>query len=898
MTRGATTILKTPQLKSVQNFTRALDTRTFRTNLDSHRSGWAYAMNALNPIYDADGILVIDFIENYFSWGYSQHMDKKTISLVEYGEVIKIDVELEFVRVASLAEVAEGLDCKDECANIKTHVAWFNREVAGLHSESKSRSVEPAAYWDKAKNSWEWIVHPRDVLYTQFPQAYKKPAAITTPWIGFWHNPPNMPTGVEHSPQDIAAGEAFRASLKQCFGIIVFSNYMKQWVIATLGDLAKNVSNPIPVDVLYHPTEPAKMFSLQKFFADFTNDAPQCVQIGYWLRDMQAIWNLRTDNSINMGSAAGPKWRRLWLYGSAYALDVFAEKLPNIYRDKFVSCSAAGKASRFDFAMNGAVVEVARVSNDEYDDILTSSVCFLNLLDSSCNNAIIECVARGTPIIVNRHPAAVEYLGEDYPLFYDELVRDDLDVYGNEMLKMRDTLRLGINIRDPVYASDLFNCASVQSAHEYLMAGRAPCAKYLSADAYLNAFLKTETWKLINERGYMRTVKKSIKSHEENKYKHMKPFARLFKGHHDSDATDANKEQYSRDNHTSTITTQNFKLQDVNTIYKKPDVDLVITWVDSSNKKWAAVHDETVRLYEEAAKSQGKEWQSDSDTPNRYRNNFDELKYCIRAARTSMPWLSKIYIVVADFQEVPEWLECLDTTSIIVRHSALGLGVCFNSLAIEANLYKIPGLAEHFIYLNDDMFVFGKWQFEDCFTSEYIPIGYCEKYMHNNSTYSFDIAWKNTADVLNAICGNGAKWKVMPHGPYVLTKTMFAHGLNNTAIRAAMLQTSKSAFRGKDDVLPTCGLLHYYCEAEGLCVMRDRSHHVYTEDVNDSRICNGVDVGVLCIQDNGNIDGAKIKHILDGIWPATMDEIRDVVSDKNANKGKNHSVAKGICTLN
>jgi hypothetical protein len=52
---------------------------------------------------------------------------------------------------------------------------------------------------------------------------------------------------------------------------------------------------------------------------------------------------------------------------------------------------------------------------------LSNSVVFLNLIDVSAANTVIECIVRNTPIIVNRHPALEEYLGKDYPLFYDNL---------------------------------------------------------------------------------------------------------------------------------------------------------------------------------------------------------------------------------------------------------------------------------------------------------------------------------------------------------------------------------------------------------------------------------------------------------------------------------------------
>ena len=61
------------------------------------------------------------------------------------------------------------------------------------------------------------------------------------------------------------------------------------------------------------------------------------------------------------------------------------------------------------------------ISNAEYDDLMSSSFIFLDLYDSSANNAVIECIARNTPILINKIDAVVEYLGEDYPLYFNNL---------------------------------------------------------------------------------------------------------------------------------------------------------------------------------------------------------------------------------------------------------------------------------------------------------------------------------------------------------------------------------------------------------------------------------------------------------------------------------------------
>ena len=61
------------------------------------------------------------------------------------------------------------------------------------------------------------------------------------------------------------------------------------------------------------------------------------------------------------------------------------------------------------------------VDNHNYDQLLTKNIVFLNLVDGSAINTLLECLVRNTPIVVNRHPAVVEILGDKYPLFYDDV---------------------------------------------------------------------------------------------------------------------------------------------------------------------------------------------------------------------------------------------------------------------------------------------------------------------------------------------------------------------------------------------------------------------------------------------------------------------------------------------
>ena len=56
-----------------------------------------------------------------------------------------------------------------------------------------------------------------------------------------------------------------------------------------------------------------------------------------------------------------------------------------------------------------------------YDLLLMQNIVFINLIDASAVNTILECIVRNTPIIVNKIDGIIDYLGEDYPLYYNEL---------------------------------------------------------------------------------------------------------------------------------------------------------------------------------------------------------------------------------------------------------------------------------------------------------------------------------------------------------------------------------------------------------------------------------------------------------------------------------------------
>ncbi|WP_429087780.1 stealth family protein [Aeromonas allosaccharophila] len=127
-------------------------------------------------------------------------------------------------------------------------------------------------------------------------------------------------------------------------------------------------------------------------------------------------------------------------------------------------------------------------------------------------------------------------------------------------------------------------------------------------------------------------------------------------------------------------------------------IDVVFTWVDDTDAAWQARYQHHKQLVNEG--NVGKH----ATDPARF-SNHDELKYSLGSVLKFLPWVRRIYIVTD--KQCPKWLTPSDRVRI-VDHSEIiepQYLPTFNSHVIEAHLHKIPDLAEHFIYFNDDVFV-------------------------------------------------------------------------------------------------------------------------------------------------------------------------------------------------
>ena len=129
------------------------------------------------------------------------------------------------------------------------------------------------------------------------------------------------------------------------------------------------------------------------------------------------------------------------------------------------------------------------------------------------------------------------------------------------------------------------------------------------------------------------------------------------------------------------------------------DIDFVVTYVDNSDPVWI---------------DQISKWNTEIDK-SRYRS-WDNFRYWFRGVEKNVSFVRKVHLVVASESQVPDWIDQSKVNvvfhrDIIPEH----LLPTFNSTTIEMFLWKISGLAEHFVYFNDDMFCMNKMSENDFF---------------------------------------------------------------------------------------------------------------------------------------------------------------------------------------
>ena len=279
-------------------------------------------------------------------------------------------------------------------------------------------------------------------------------------WVGFVHHTFEKYFS-NYNAYHLLRDPDFVASLPHCKRLIVLSKHLKQRFIEEFRKHGMADKMPV-IDVLMHPTE-VDVHSKFTWEAFCANPDKKIVHIGGWLRNIFSFYSFQFPRTLpaaspfqfpSLGSLAtcfspeSTTIRKVALKGHSMnnyypeedflddmrnALITISPKASTFLPNSMKKCSQhEGEGFSFPIITNNwykhffqflreqleEVEVIDKISNEDYDTLLSENIVFLNLIEPSAVNTLIECIVRNTPVVVNKHPAVVELLGEDYPLYY------------------------------------------------------------------------------------------------------------------------------------------------------------------------------------------------------------------------------------------------------------------------------------------------------------------------------------------------------------------------------------------------------------------------------------------------------------------------------------------------
>ncbi|MEO9015261.1 MAG: stealth conserved region 3 domain-containing protein [Terrimesophilobacter sp.] len=240
---------------------------------------------------------------------------------------------------------------------------------------------------------------------------------------------------------------------------------------------------------------------------------------------------------------------------------------------------------------------------------------------------------------------------------------------------------------------------------------------------------------------------------------------------------------------------------------------------------------------------------------------MDELKYALRSVHRYAPWVHRIFIVTDCAR--PEWLAD-DPLFTLVRSEEFfadpSVLPTHNSHAVESQLHRIPGLAEHFLYSNDDMF-FGRPVAPSMFFS---PGGVTKFIQSPNriglggpspSRSGYENAARVNRSLLQQRFGRTIA-RHLEHAPTPLRKSVLCD-LEREFPRE-FARTAASAFRSATDISVTNSLYHYFALLTGRAVVQTGASVSYIDTTTASGLAEMAElldnrtVDFFCLNDGSS----------------------------------------------
>jgi Stealth protein CR2, conserved region 2/Stealth protein CR3, conserved region 3/Stealth protein CR1, conserved region 1/Stealth protein CR4, conserved region 4 len=281
-------------------------------------------------------------------------------------------------------------------------------------------------------------------------------------------------------------------------------------------------------------------------------------------------------------------------------------------------------------------------------------------------------------------------------------------------------------------------------------------------------------------------------------------------------------------------------------------IDVVYTWVDGGDPDW--------RRRKELALA-GNPWVREvhrqAANDSRWVSR-DELRFSMRSLHAFAPWVRHVYLVTDG--QAPAWLDLDHPRLTLVGHEEIfgdtGALPTFNSQAIESRLHRIPGLAEHFLYFNDDVLLARPVTPDLFFTAggltRFFPSpSLVDPAPRGPGDRPADAAAKNNRRLIEETFGRVLTRKMM-HTPHPARRSVLAEIESRFA--EPVRGTAEHRFRHPDDVSVLSSLQQYYAYLTGRAVP-GAIRHRYADLADPSTplklatLLRDRDVDTLCLND-------------------------------------------------
>lgn len=281
----------------------------------------------------------------------------------------------------------------------------------------KKIKVMPYCRWDHHHSGWAYCVegilsalHDEEKKVLFFPNNIIKiidnSIQVDKPWTGVLHF---TPTCIKEKINLIKE----KKWQKNCLGLYVLSEN-------TYKELNKHID--LKICKLNHAIKFTKnIFEFKKFE---NNKNKKIFFVGGWLRNFNIF-----------------------------------EKINIKYKKIVIKCPGIG----FDY--KGNLEKIEYLNNIEYEKNLQENLIFLDFIDTTINNIVLECMVRNTPICIKKHPSIIEYLGKDYPFYFENIeeAQDKINNYEliyNSFIYLKNLNKEKIKIKN--FIKEIYNSSIYQ----------------------------------------------------------------------------------------------------------------------------------------------------------------------------------------------------------------------------------------------------------------------------------------------------------------------------------------------------------------------------------------------------------------------------------------------------